>query len=61
MTALVSHWEQENDRRAIFLQCYSMMTQNMFVALEEGRFHDAGWVGELLIHFAGYYFRSLEN
>ena len=60
MTALVHQWEQENDQRAIFLQCYSMMTQNMLDALDQGRFHDSDWVGNLLNHFAGYYFKSLE-
>jgi hypothetical protein len=61
MTALASKWEQENDRRAIFAQCYSMMTRNILEALEEGRFQDAGWVDRLLSHFAGYYFKSLET
>jgi hypothetical protein len=60
MTVLVSQWEQDKDRRAIFLQCYSMMTRNMLDALVVGRFHDRDWVGELLNHFAGYYFKSLE-
>ena len=59
MTALASQWERENDQRAIFLQCYSMMTRNILNALEEGRFQDADWVDQLLSHFAGYYFQSL--
>jgi hypothetical protein len=61
MTALASQWEQEDDRRAIFLQCYAMMTRNMLDALEKGRFQDADWVDRLLSHFAEYYFQSLET
>ena len=60
MTTLANQWEQENDQRSIFLQCYSMMTHNIFDALKEGRFQDADWVHQLLSHFAGYYFQSLE-
>lgn len=60
MTALASQWEQEDDHRAIFLQCYAMMTRNMLDALEEGRFQNTDWVDQLLSHFAGYYFQSLE-
>ncbi len=53
-------WESAGDKRAVFLSCYAMMTENMLLATEEGRFRDAGWVNRLLHLFAGYYFDALE-
>ena len=61
MKSLADRWEQEDDQRAVFLQCYSMMTENMLEALDDGRFHDAKWVGGLLSHFAEYYFAALDS
>ncbi len=40
MTALVEQWEARQDRRAIFLGCYRLMTRNMLDAIEADRFHD---------------------
>ncbi|MGK0617916.1 DUF5995 family protein [Meiothermus cerbereus] len=60
MQAQVRRWEEAHDHRAVFLGCYSMMTQNMLVALDEGAFQDPGWVNRLLHHFADYYFEALE-
>jgi hypothetical protein len=60
MQALLDAWQAANDRRAIFLRCYAMMTANMLAALEAGEFGDATWVRRLLEHFAGYYFAGLE-
>lgn len=54
-------WESAGDKRAVFLRCYGMMTENMLRAVEEGRFRDAGWVNQLLHLFAGYYFQALEQ
>lgn len=61
MQALVSQWQAQNDQRYIFLDCYLMMTRNMFTALNLGEFHDPEWVGRLLERFAGYYFEALES
>jgi hypothetical protein len=61
MTALVDHWEGAQDRRAIFLGCYRLLTLNMLDAIEAGRFQDDAWVARLLQGFAGYYFAALDR
>ncbi len=61
MQAQLQQWEQASDRRAVFLTCYSMMTQNMLSALDDGIFIDPSWVLRLLDHFADYYFHALET
>ncbi len=53
-------WEEAGDRRAVFLRCYSMMTENMLTAVARGEFQDSVWVNNLLHHFADYYFVALE-
>ena len=61
MQALLDQWEAADDRRCIFLGCYSQMTANMLKAIQAGEFHDNQWVGRLLEHFADYYFKALET
>lgn len=61
MQNMVQNWETAGDKRAIFLRCYSLMTHNMLVALEQKRFKDPVWVGQLLERFASYYFVALES
>src|SRR5512139_1823070 len=61
MTNLVEQWEAAQDRRAIFLGCYRLMTHNMLDAIDAGRFHDGTWVARLLERFADYYFVALER
>jgi hypothetical protein len=61
MHSLLDGWEKAGDRRCIFLSCYAQMTGNMLKAIQAGEFHDNAWVGELLEHFAAYYFNALEN
>lgn len=56
----VRHWEAADDQRAIFLECYTLMTGNMLSAIEAGRFNDGEWAGRLLLRFAEYYFLALE-
>lgn len=60
MQSWIDRWENAQDRRAIFLSCYSMMTRNMLIALENGEFLDAVWVNDLLHRFADYYFIALD-
>lgn len=60
MAAQTRRWEQADDRRAIFLACYAMMTRNMQRGLADGRFADAAWVDALVERFASYYFVSLQ-
>lgn len=55
----IEGWQTVQDRRAIFLECYSMMTGNMLEALDRGEFEDPVWVRDLLNHFADYYFNAL--
>ncbi len=57
----IGAWETQNDRRAIFLNCYTQMTQNMLLALDAGEFHDRVWVNRLLHRFADYYFVALDT
>lgn len=59
MAAQIDTWEKAGDRRAIFLACYVRMTEQMFTAVAAGRFHDPGWVSELIHNFAAYYFSAL--
>ncbi len=59
MQAQIIQWQQAKDRRAIFLQCYAMMTENVLIGVANGRFHDGPWVTKLLHHFADYYFDAL--
>jgi len=60
MQALIEHWDTANDRRAIFLGCYALMTRNMLAALAAKDFEDNAWVASLLNHFADYYFKALD-
>lgn len=59
MNGFLDSWQRRDDRRAVFLTCYSMMTSNMLVALEAGEFQDPAWVQALLDRFADYYFDAL--
>ena len=60
MQAIIRAWEETADRRAVFLTCYMMMTENMQTAVKQGEFADCAWVDRLLRHFAGYYFVALD-
>jgi hypothetical protein len=60
MEQIIRQWESRNDRRAIFLSCYALMTQNMAVAVQSGEFNNPTWVDGLLHHFADYYFNALQ-
>lgn len=44
MSSLVDHWEDNDDRRAIFLGCYSLMTANIMTAVRRRQFKDGRWV-----------------
>src|SRR5690606_32407413 len=60
MQTFLRQWEDAADRKAVFLRCYSMMTANMLVAIEQGEFRDRTWVERLLHRFADYYFLALD-
>ena len=59
MRMQAQQWESAGDRRAIFLYCYAMMTENMLEAIDATRFQDGPWVSQLLHRFADYYFDAL--
>jgi hypothetical protein len=59
MQQLTESWEGNDDRRAIFLSCYTMMTRNTLAAIQSGDFEDNAWVSRLLHRFAEYYFDAL--
>jgi hypothetical protein len=59
MLSLVDRWHATSDRRAVFLQCYLLMTENMLDAIAAAQFADPPWVEQLLHRFAGYYFDAL--
>ena len=59
MESLIQKWEAAADRRAIFLRCYLLMTQNVLAAVEGRAFRDCQWVNTLLHRFADYYFEAL--
>lgn len=60
MVTRAQNWETAGDKRYIFLRCYSMMSANMAVAIQEGRFAHSPWVATLMLRFADYYFDALE-
>jgi len=54
-------WQEASDDRAFFLNCYLLMTRNMYVAIQQREFVDSAWVSRLLTHFAEYYFSALQK
>ena len=60
MSERIERWQRANDRRAIFLSCYQMMTANMLEAIRHEEFSDGVWVNHLLHRFADYYFMALQ-
>jgi hypothetical protein len=60
MQSRISAWEAASDDRALFLNCYRLMTSHMLGVIEQQGFHDTPWVDRLLKHFADYYFVALE-
>jgi hypothetical protein len=60
MQSLLQQWKPAADPRAIFLDCYYLMTCNMRAAARQGEFFDPLWVDGLVDHFATYYFVALE-
>lgn len=61
MSDLLAAMDKKADGRAAFLRCYSMMSQNMVSAVDEGAFNDPEWMCRLIDHFAWYYFEALEH
>lgn len=59
MQTYLQAWKRADDRRAIFLNCYLLMTQNILTAIHHQEFHDNNWVNTLTHRFAEYYFTAL--
>jgi hypothetical protein len=59
MQVLIQSWDDSGDDKALFLQCYQMMTGNVLSAIERDEFYDSAWVNQLLHLFADYYFHAL--
>jgi hypothetical protein len=60
LIALRDGWVVTGDRRALFADCYRLMTQRMLEGLAAGGFHDPVWVARLLDRFADYYFEAVD-
>ena len=61
MDALIMQWQAAGDDKALFLDCYRMMTGNVITAIDTRDFNDPGWVEKLLARFADYYFKALQE
>lgn len=60
MQSRIREWKATSDDKALFLNCYMMMTSNVLAAIQQQEFDDPVWVNRLLYHFADYYFAALE-
>lgn len=60
MQARIAQWAAAADPRAIFLDCYCRMTENVLAGIDGGEFFDGAWVRSLLHRFADYYFDALD-
>ena len=58
---LALQWGDAGDRRAVFAECYLVMTRRVEEAILAERFHDGVWVGRLLDRFAAYYFDAVDS
>ena len=61
MAARAAAWERAGDGRAVFLDCYSRMTDAVVTAVGNDRFIDGDWVLVLLERFATYYDASIDG
>ncbi|MFD2200213.1 DUF5995 family protein [Shivajiella indica] len=60
MTKEFSDWENAGDQRHVFLQCYTLMSSNMYFSIQKKLFSDPDWVSILLVRFSDYYFDALD-
>ncbi len=60
LAALTTRWYAADDRRAVFADCYRVMTVRMSEGVLEGRFEDGAWVARLRDRFAEYYFDAVD-
>ena len=43
LAALATRWSAADDRRAVFADCYRLMTVRVSEGVREGRFEDGAW------------------
>lgn len=60
LESLTQVWTASGDRRAVFSECYLVMTRRVRERVLNGAFHDGVWVTRLLDRFADYYFDAVE-
>lgn len=60
LAALATRWSAADDLRAVFADCYRLMTVRLSEGVREGRFEDGAWVARLRDRFAEYYFDALD-
>ena len=58
---LALQWGDAGDRRAVFAECYLVMTRRVEEAILAERFQDGVWVARLLDRFAAYYFDAVDS
>ncbi len=59
LAALATRWSADHDLRAVFADCYRVMTVRMSEGVASGSFEDGRWVARLRDRFAEYYFDAL--
>ncbi|HQG16007.1 MAG TPA: DUF5995 family protein [Ornithinibacter sp.] len=60
LESMTQVWTASGDRRAVFSECYLVMTRRVRERVRNGAFHDGVWVTRLLDRFADYYFDAVE-
>jgi hypothetical protein len=60
LESLTQVWSASGDRRAVFSECYLVMTRRVHERVRDGAFHDGPWVTRLLDRFADYYFDAVD-
>jgi len=61
LAALATEWSAAHDLRAVFADCYRVMTERMSDGVAAGTFEDGVWVARLRDRFAEYYFDALDG
>ncbi len=61
LATLAQQWGDAGDRRAVFAECYLVMTRRVEENIRAGHFHDGIWVSRLLDRFAAYYFDAVDS
>jgi len=61
LAALATGWSASGDLRAVFADCYRVMTARLSEGVAAGEFDDGAWVALLRDRFAEYYFEALDG